>query len=182
LPDGGLTLYAHGYAANLAHAVLLAVDEPDVAAGQSYNCADEEQLTLRQIVEVIARIMGRSLEVKSVPLAVARPAHPLILQGSAGHCVLDLHKIKCELGYRDVVPVLQALNYTVQWLLDHPVEPGSHIDGMLDDPFNYEEEDRLVELHERSLASMREFAFSQTTKLHPYAHPKERNRPDELGR
>ncbi len=28
LPDGGLSLFTRGYAANLAHAVLLAVDQP----------------------------------------------------------------------------------------------------------------------------------------------------------
>ncbi|MBV8357754.1 MAG: NAD-dependent epimerase/dehydratase family protein, partial [Deltaproteobacteria bacterium] len=53
LPDGGLSLMTHGYAANLAHAVLLAVDNPMAAAGQIYNCGDEEQLSLRQVCEVI---------------------------------------------------------------------------------------------------------------------------------
>src|SRR6202035_191355 len=48
LPDGGLSLMTHGYAANLAHAVLLAIDNPTAAAGQIYNCGDEEQLSLRQ--------------------------------------------------------------------------------------------------------------------------------------
>src|SRR5919202_1497911 len=38
LPDGGLMLSTHGYAANLAHAVLLAVDKPEASAGQIYNC------------------------------------------------------------------------------------------------------------------------------------------------
>jgi hypothetical protein len=38
----------HGYAANLAHAVLLAIDNPTAAAGQIYNCGDEEQLALRR--------------------------------------------------------------------------------------------------------------------------------------
>ena len=36
--DGGLTLSTHGYAANLAHSLLLAVDQPDASAGQLYNC------------------------------------------------------------------------------------------------------------------------------------------------
>ncbi len=53
LPDGGLSLMTHGYAANLAHAVLLAIDNPTAAAGQIYNCGDEEQLSLRQVCEVI---------------------------------------------------------------------------------------------------------------------------------
>ncbi|HEY2107574.1 MAG TPA: NAD-dependent epimerase/dehydratase family protein, partial [Candidatus Binataceae bacterium] len=39
LPDNGLALMSHGYAENLAHAVLLAVDQPQASAGQAYNCA-----------------------------------------------------------------------------------------------------------------------------------------------
>jgi len=38
LPDDGLILMTHGYAENLAHAVLLAVDQPKASAGQIYNC------------------------------------------------------------------------------------------------------------------------------------------------
>ncbi|MEE3328662.1 MAG: epimerase, partial [Myxococcota bacterium] len=38
LPDGGLTLCHCGYAENLAHALLLAVDQPDRCAGRIYNC------------------------------------------------------------------------------------------------------------------------------------------------
>jgi nucleoside-diphosphate-sugar epimerase len=48
LPDDGLSLSHFGYAANVAHAVLLAVDAEKVAAGQVYNCGDETVLTLKQ--------------------------------------------------------------------------------------------------------------------------------------
>lgn len=182
LPDGGVTIYAHGYAENLGHAVLLAVDKPDVSAGQSYNCADEGQLTLRQIVEVIARAMNSQIEVKSIPLAIASVARPLILHNTTGHTMLDLHKIKTELGYKDVVPSIEGIARTVQWLLAHPVEPGGHTETMLGDTFNYAEEDRLVALYESSLAAMQDFAYEPKKIVHPYAHPKERNKEDHHGR
>src|SRR5229473_8102537 len=67
LPDGGLTLITRGYAGNLAHAVLLAVDKPEASAGQIYNCGDEEQFTLRQMVEVITRAMNYDWEIVSMP-------------------------------------------------------------------------------------------------------------------
>ncbi len=35
--DDGLTLHHHGYTRNLAHAVLLAVDQPEAAAGTLFN-------------------------------------------------------------------------------------------------------------------------------------------------
>jgi nucleoside-diphosphate-sugar epimerase len=182
LPDGGLTLYAHGYAENLAQAVLLAVDEPEVSAGKSYNCCDEQQLTLRQIVEVIAHELGKTIEIKPVPLAVANIANPLLLHHTTGHNMLDLHRIRTDLGYRDVVPSVEAIRRTVRWLLDHPVEPGSHAATMLGDPFDYAAEDRLAALLDRSISEMAEFAYTNMARPHPYAHPKERNTADHHGR
>ena len=54
LPDGGLLLQSYGYTENVAHALLLCIDRPEVSAGQIYNCADAETLTLRQVVEILA--------------------------------------------------------------------------------------------------------------------------------
>ncbi|MDH3643196.1 MAG: hypothetical protein OES38_13935, partial [Gammaproteobacteria bacterium] len=42
LPDGGLTLNHYGFAGNMAHALLLAVDKFEVSRGQVYNCGDDE--------------------------------------------------------------------------------------------------------------------------------------------
>ncbi len=182
LPDGGLTLYAHGYAENLAHCVLLAVDNPAISAGQSYNCADETQLTLRQIVEVISDEMGSSIEVKAVPLVLADIAKPLLLHHTTGHNMLDLFKARTELGYRDRVPATEAMRRTTRWLLDHPVEPGGHTATMLGDPFDYAAEDRFLAMYERSLADMREFSYNPTNLPHPYAHPKTRSEADHHGR
>src|SRR5216684_5365425 len=72
LPDGGLSLMTHGYAANLAHAVLLAIDNPTAAAGQIYNCGDEEQLSLRQVCEVICGELNHER-----PLGMERASHEL---------------------------------------------------------------------------------------------------------
>ncbi|MSV89128.1 MAG: NAD-dependent epimerase/dehydratase family protein, partial [Actinobacteria bacterium] len=54
VPDDGLTLHHHGFTENLAHAVLLGVDQPEAAAGKVFNAADEEVLTVRQVVELCA--------------------------------------------------------------------------------------------------------------------------------
>ena len=37
LPDGGLTLQSFGYAENIAHALLLALDQPEACQGKIYN-------------------------------------------------------------------------------------------------------------------------------------------------
>ena len=72
VPDGGLTLATHGYAANMGHAVLLSVDNPKASSGQIYNCGDERTMTLRQIIEVIAKEMNYEWEILDVPNAPAR--------------------------------------------------------------------------------------------------------------
>ena len=144
LPDGGLTLVTYGYAENLAHAVLLAVDQPEVSAGQIYNCGDEQVLSLRQVVEVIAQALDHDWEIVSLPLEVARPALPLVAQPTTHHRVLDLAKLRGELGYRDRVPAAEAVARTALWYAANPLERGGETEKILQDPFDYAAEDRLV--------------------------------------
>lgn len=172
LPDGGLTLMTHGYAENLAHAVLLAADNPKASAGQIYNCGDEQQMMLAQIVEVIARTMGHELEVIGVPAPVASAAGPLTLHESTCHRMMDLYKIRTELGYRDVVAAPEALARTVRWYMEHQPERGGEIETRLRDPFDYATEDKLATIYRESLARMAELSFKLPEKHHPYAHPK----------
>src|SRR5437764_675627 len=100
LSEGGLGLMTHGYAGNLAHAVLLAVDKPDAAAGQIYNCGDDVQYTVRQIVEIVADELNHKFEIISLPAAVAYPARGVSLEITPHHKLMDCHKIKHQLGYR----------------------------------------------------------------------------------
>jgi len=174
VPDGGLTLLTHGYAANLAHAILLAVDQPDASAGQLYNCGDESQLTIRQVIEVIASTMDYELEVVGMPNDLARPARPYTMLETPHHRVLDLTKIKNQLGYIDLYPVEEAIRKTVQWYLEHRPEPGGDVERNLLDPFNYRDEDRLIAAYKSSMQSLLEIPFDfGTDQHHPYAHPKE---------
>ena len=173
LPDGGLALTTHGYAANLAHAVLLAVDQPEACAGQIYNCGDDRQLTLAQIVEVIARTMEREVEIVSLPQQLAIAARPMVL-GGYHHTLLDLTKVRSQLGYRDVVPVEEALARTTRWYVAHRPEPGGEIEERLGDPFDYAAEDELID---RYLAMVTELAALGERRTgvghHPYPHPTE---------
>jgi nucleoside-diphosphate-sugar epimerase len=144
LGDGGLTLHTFGYAENLAHAVMLAVDRPDAAAGQSYNCGDEQVWSLRQVAETIARIMGASLEIVSVPGELALPGRPLLAHERTDHRVMDLSKIRRELDYRDRVAPSEGLRRTVDWLLANRPEPGGLTEKILGDTFDYAAEDEIL--------------------------------------
>jgi nucleoside-diphosphate-sugar epimerase len=149
--DDGLTLHHHGFTENLAHGVLLAVDEHDHhhehggAAGKIFNIGDEEVLTVRQVIELTAAALGHELEIVSMPYDLALPARPLLAQPLPTHRVLDLMAIRHDLGYRDVVPAREAVPLTAQWLAEHPPERGGMEEEVLTDPFDYEAEDRLVD-------------------------------------
>jgi nucleoside-diphosphate-sugar epimerase len=170
LPDGGLTILTRGYAANLAHAVLLAVDRPEASAGKIYNCGDEQVLTLRQWVEIITKTMNYDWEIVCLPDAVAHPARAFIpFQGPSFHQFMDLTKIKNELGYADLVPVTEALPRTVRWYLEHPPDSAP---STLRDPLNYEAEDLLVAIFKESLVRMQAVPFAHRTVYHPYPHPR----------
>lgn len=160
LPDGGLTLHHMGYAANVAHGILLAVDRPEVARGRIYNCADEEVLTLRQVVELVAAAAGASIEVVSMPWELAPCARPLVMQPLTTHRVLDLARIRCELGYRDALPARNALARTVRWLIAHPPARGGTEEMVLEDPFDYAAEDRLRAAWDAALAAFDPVAFA----------------------
>lgn len=154
VPDGGLTLHHFGYAENLAHALLLAVDRPEAAAGRIYNCGDAEILTLRQVVEVIAAGLEHRWEIVSMPWELATPARPLVTQPLATHRVTSLARLEQDLGYRDVVPPRTALVRTARWLVEHRPAPGGMEEQILQDPFDYAAEDALVEGWRRALASL----------------------------
>ena len=108
----------------------LAVDQPDVASGEIYNCGDARQLTLRQWVDVIAKAMGHEWTAVSVPDAVSHASRDFVpFKGSAKHRLMDLGKVVHGLGYRDVVDPLDAIERTVRWFFDNPPRGRNGDDG-----------------------------------------------------
>ena len=154
VPDGGLTLHSYGYAGNLAHAVLLGIDHPEVASGQIYNCADEEILSVRQVIELIAKELDHDWEIVSMPWELALPSRPLVSQPLPTHRMLDLGKLRHELGYRDVVPAREAIAQYARCLVESPPAPGGTEELVLQDPFDYAAEDELIAGWKKALAGM----------------------------
>ncbi len=158
--DDGLTLHHHGYTENLAHALLLAIEQPDAAAGKIFNTGDEEVLSIRQVIEIVAHTLGAQLEIVSMPYEIATPARPLLAQPLPTHRVLDLARIRTELGYHDVVPARAAVALTARWLAEHPCEPGGQEETVLTDPFDYAAEDLLIGAWRASLATIDDPRFA----------------------
>jgi hypothetical protein len=160
--DDGLTLHHHGYTENLAHAVLCGIDRPDDAAGLAFNCGDDEVLTIRQVVEIIASELGAELEIVSMPFELAVPARPLLAQPSPTHRVLDTSLLQTRLGYRDLVPAREAVARTARWLVENPIAPGAPEEYVLTDPFDYAAEDQLISSWKAAVGSMAPVAFEVT--------------------
>lgn len=154
--DGGLSLSHFGYVENVAHAILLAVDRPKVAAGQIYNCGDQEVLTIAQVAQVIAQGLGHAWEIVSLPWEIAWPARPLVAQPWTTHRIVSLAKLESELGYRDVVAPREALVRTARWLVANRPAPGGIEEQVLQDPFDYAAEDALVAQWRVARASIEE--------------------------
>jgi len=170
---GGLPLMTHLYAENAAHAVMLAVDKPQIAGGKIYNCADDLQLDYRQFVEVAAAALDVELEVISIPNVPS--AHGTVMSALADHKLLDTNLIRSDLGYRDVVTSVEAITRTIQWYRDNPLERGGEYEQRLRDVFDYEAEDKIINLYrdfEAKLASVEVRPLDKDFAKHPYAHPK----------
>jgi nucleoside-diphosphate-sugar epimerase len=181
LPEGGMTLVTHGYAANVAAALLAAVDRPEAAAGQVFNCGDERQYTLRQVAEIVAEEVGWQGEILSAP-AAANVMRGLLPKGRIGHRLFDLTKLRVELGYRDAVHPKAAIAHTARWLLAHRPEPGGQVEQALADPFDYALEDRLADILRKACAGLASIAGAAVERRHPYAHPKRAGEADPHGR
>lgn len=152
LPDGGLTLHHFGYAENLAHAILSAIDKPENTLGKIYNAADSEVLTLRTVVELIAKGLGHEWEIINMPWELAAPARPLITQPLPTHRVLDTTAMQRDFGYRDKVPPRQAVVRAAKWLVENPLSDEQA--SLLQDPFDYAAEDELIAAWKKAVASM----------------------------
>ncbi len=153
--DGGLTLHSFAYVENVAHAVLCAVDHPDEAAGHIFNVADEETLSIAQVIQLCGAELGTDLELISMPTALAVPARPMLMAQSPTHRVLDVEKLRTRVGYHDVVPPRDAVRRTARWLVEHPFAPDGPEERVLEDPFDYRAEDALIDSWHRALAQVR---------------------------
>lgn len=178
LPDGGLAIFTRAAGRNLAQFTLLAIDHPDVAAGQIYNCADDTQYSVRQFTELLLDIQGADMEIVSVPTAVS-PYFKAVYIPTAGslcdHILLDTAKARVELGYRDVVTPRQVLEESVAWYRDHPVDPDRKIPAFVD-RFDYELEDTVIDAWLGVVDDLgRRIEQPATQDEHPMPHPKQAN-------
>jgi nucleoside-diphosphate-sugar epimerase len=143
VPDGGLPTHYRLSSWNAAHSMLLAVDHPDEASGQAFNCADDDQFSLRQWIELIVEHMGADLEILNTPGDVPGPGWALMVfrYECSPHVIVDTSKIRRLLGYADVVPAREGLGKTVDWIIANRDDAPT---WSVLDPFDYEAEDAFI--------------------------------------
>jgi nucleoside-diphosphate-sugar epimerase len=179
--DGGLSLESRAYAPNAAHAVMLAVDNPEAARGKVYHVADDTTPTDAERACAIAAAMGVEIELVSYPREIGRPADfwfaGRTLQSldapypPTDHILLDASKIRAELGYRDLVGFEEAIARTVEWYLTNPLEPGGDHESRLGDPFDYPVEDAYQRALEDFAKACGAIEFKSLPNRHAYDHP-----------
>ena len=144
VPDAGLTARTAAFGENAAHALLCCVDRAEASAGKAYNVGDEQTPTIRQIVEVITAALSHDWEIVEMPLALAPHTKALLATSWTNHRITDIGALRTDVGYRDVVPAVEALTRTARWLVANPPQVGGREERGLQDPFDYAWEDRLV--------------------------------------
>jgi nucleoside-diphosphate-sugar epimerase len=181
--DAGLTLESRSYVDNAAHAVLLTVDHPDESAGQAYSVVDEYTPSDADRVHAMAAVMGAEVELVSFPPAAGRPAWywgigRSLRWGQDGtpppttHSLIDMAKMKEQLGYRDLVDFPEAIERTVNFYLENPPAPGGEEERQLSDAFDYEAEDAFLAAYDRFVAECASIPFEGVVYRHQYEHPK----------
>ena len=184
--DAGLTLESRAFVRNAAHTVLLAVDNPDAAAGQCYSVVDEHTPSDADRVYTMAASMGidpGDIELVSFPPALGRPAWYWGIGRSlrwghdgspppTGHLLISMDKAKEDLGYRDLVGFEDATKQTVEWYLDNPPADGGEEEQQLSDAFDYAAEDKFLAAYDDFARSCGEIDFEDVQYRHQYDHPK----------
>jgi len=154
IPDGGQTLNSYGFTGNLAHAILLAVDQPDAAAGHIFNAGDLETLTIAQVVSIVADELDHEWEVVNMPFELAPCTWPMVGQHRTSHKLASIAKLEQLLGYTDLVPAREAIARTARWLAENSPEPGGIEEKVLEDPFDYKTEDALIAAWRSAIATL----------------------------
>jgi nucleoside-diphosphate-sugar epimerase len=104
------TIYGDGeqsrdftYIDNVVDGNLLALTADDIA-GQTYNVAAGERVSLNRLIEELAQVVGTAIEPKYAPARA----------GEVRHSQADIQRAQAELGYRPLVTFRDGLSRTVE--------------------------------------------------------------------
>ena len=136
LPEKQATMRAlRGYVEDIAEATALCITKEE-AANRTYHVAYQENFTEQAFVELIAEAAGWTGEIVNIPESELPSAWNTDVNPAQDWSV-DSSRIRQELGYREGVPLQEAVRRTVAWERANP----SEIDPAR---FDYAAEDALL--------------------------------------
>jgi nucleoside-diphosphate-sugar epimerase len=105
--------FTHGFAADVAEAVVLAVTN-SAAAGRVYNVGEPQTPSMQARLAEFAKAIGWRGEITRVPMS-ALAEEDRMPHDFAHHLVYDTTRIRAELGYAEVTPQEEALQRVIEW-------------------------------------------------------------------
>ncbi|MCL4516257.1 MAG: hypothetical protein M1379_11825 [Firmicutes bacterium] len=128
--------WTRGYVENVAAAIVLAVAD-EHATGRIYNVGEPETLSMAEWAREVGKAAGWNGEVIVLPKD-RLPAHMVMDSGANQDILVDSTRIRKELGYREPVPMDEALRRTIAWERANPPEK---IDSRM---YDYDAEDAVL--------------------------------------
>ena len=109
---------SYGYVENIGYAIALAVTN-EKAKGRIYNVAESETLSEEERITKIGKLAGWKGKVISLSKEKFPPDWNFPFNTEQDWFV-DSTRIREELGYREIVPIDEALKKTIEWERNHP--------------------------------------------------------------
>jgi nucleoside-diphosphate-sugar epimerase len=185
LPDGGVQVHTRCATRNAAAFVLAALEHPEAAAGQVYNCGDPVSWSMRQWAEIALALLGSHMELIPIPSEIAVEAATTLMplaNTTATHCIVSTEKAQRELYYQPVVEPIDALAEVLAWYgADPTFDPGSN--PSFADRFDYRTEDDLIAAYRGAVHSIGDTVEQYVARpVHGMPHPKVAGGVDHRGR
>ena len=109
-----ITIYGDGqqsrsntFVADCVQGIILAFEKPEQSTGEIFNLGGGEVVTLKQVLEVLSELTGRSPHITFAP---TRP-------GDQRHTAANITKAQQVLDYKPATPVITGLQVQVEWQL-----------------------------------------------------------------
>jgi nucleoside-diphosphate-sugar epimerase len=124
MPNLGLETVHHVHADDVAQAFQLALDRPEVAAGNAYNVVSERAMTLRGIATAVAGWFGHEADLRFVSFEQFRAGTDAEAADASWEHIMRSHsmsidKARRQLGYAPRYTSLQAIADGLAWLAEH---------------------------------------------------------------
>jgi nucleoside-diphosphate-sugar epimerase len=121
MPNLGAETVHHVHADDVAQAFQLALEQPDVAAGNAYNVVSERAMTLRGIATAVAGWFGREANLRFMPFDQFRAGTDDELADTSWEHIVRSHsmsidKARQQLGYAPRYTSLEAIADGLAWL------------------------------------------------------------------